>query len=164
MLLIIIKIIKQMKEFIQKRDSIISKMSIEKNTLSNKSLDKLSFDFNNLGLKNYNFSVKNSNQKKNFNISFRNYFINKNKKNDLDNISSMEYNYNNKSSIQLNNDKNNINNINNNNSNFNSKKEEELESNDKTENNIGVNIDINEDNKKANEEYILSKNKLNSNY
>ena len=70
-------------------------MSIENNTLrdyknedfNNKSFEKLSIVFSNhnLGLKNYNFSVKNSNQKKKFNISFRNYFINNNK-NDIDNI------------------------------------------------------------------------------
>jgi hypothetical protein len=89
---LIIKIIKQMKELIQKKESLISKMIIEQNTLRdyqnenniNKSYEKLSFDYNsyNSRLKNYNISVQNSNQKSKYNISFRNYGNSRNSRND----------------------------------------------------------------------------------
>ena len=153
---LIIRIIKQMKELIQKKDSTIRKMSIEKNILGdyknedfiNKSFEKLSIDFNNnnCGLKNYNFYVKNSNQKKNFNISFKDYIINKNVNNDIDNIISKECNNNNKNCIQT---KNEI--INKNNSDLVSNKEE-LAINDKKKNGFGVGL--NENIKRKNEEYI----------
>ena len=167
---LIIKIIKQMKELIQKKDSIISKISIENNTLrdyknedfNNKSFEKLSIDFNNhnLGLKNYNFSVKNSNQKKKFNISFRNYVINNNK-NDIDNIASIEYN-NNKSSIQLGNELiNDKNKENNNNNDIGTNKEGNFVINDKMKNNSGINVDIMKDINRKNDEYIYNKEKSN---
>ena len=105
---LIIKIIKQMKELIQKKESIISKMIIEQNTLRdyknenniNKSYERLTLDYNNLnaGLKNYNFSVQNSNHKNKYNISFRNYGSSRNIKND------------NELKKNLNNDNNNLNN------------------------------------------------------
>ena len=88
---LIIKIIKQMKELIQKKETIISKMTIEQNTLrdnkdesnNNKSFERLTFDYNNnynIGFKNYNFSIKNNNQKNKYNISLRNQNINNMKK------------------------------------------------------------------------------------
>ena len=105
---LIIKIIKQMKELINKKETIISKMKIEQNTIrdnkdeNNKSFERLTFDYTNynLGLKNYNFSVQNSSQRKKYNISFRNNSINKNLKNEfnLGNIGndykSIDYIYN----------------------------------------------------------------------
>lgn len=81
---VIIKIIKQMKELIQNKETMISKMTIEQITnrsknnsnldnIINKSYEKLSMDYNNnLGLKNYNFSVRNNILNKTYNISFRN--------------------------------------------------------------------------------------------
>ena len=106
---LIIKIIKQMKEIIQKKEAIISKMTIEQNTLrtknnenfSNKSFERLSLDYNNynIGLKNYNISVTNSNQKRKYNISFRNYNSNKNLKNDFENNYDLELNNNNKNDL-----------------------------------------------------------------
>ena len=110
---LIIKIIKQMNELILKKESVISKMTIEKNIISdnkneninNKSFEKLTFDYNNynLGLNNYNFSVKNSNQrKKKFNISFRNY----NNKNYYKNFDIIPNKYN---IIEINNDNSNNN-------------------------------------------------------
>ena len=103
---LVIKIIKQMKELIHKKESIISKMTIDLNTLkdnksksnienmnnNNKSFEKLSFDYNkyNLGLKNYNISVSNiSNQKKKINMSYRSNLNTNNNiiiKNESDNI------------------------------------------------------------------------------
>ena len=100
----IIKIIKEMKEKIHKKENIISKMSIEQNmdintyrtnnnniniSLSNLDLNNInninninksneSPDYNNICYKTYNFSVRNSFPKKNYNISFRNYQNNKN--------------------------------------------------------------------------------------
>ena len=118
---LIIKIIKQMKELILKKESTISKMTIEQNTLrdnkneniNNKSFEKLSLDYNNynIGLKNYNISVQNSNQKKKFNISFRNYGSTRNINKDFDNISKNN-NITEKNNININNNnelKNNIN-------------------------------------------------------
>jgi hypothetical protein len=92
---LIIKIIKQMKELIHKKESVISRMTIEQHTLAenkterinnNKSYEKLTFDYNkyNLGLKKYNFSINNSNQKKKLNISFRN--LNTPKSNNIINL------------------------------------------------------------------------------
>lgn len=92
---LIIKIIKQMKELIHKKESVISRMTIEQHTLSenkterinnNKSYEKLTFDYNkyNMGLKKYNFSINNSNQKKKLNISFRN--LNTPKSNNIINL------------------------------------------------------------------------------
>ena len=92
---LIIKIIKQMKELIHKKEAVISRMTIEQHTLSenkterinnNKSYEKLTFDYNkyNMGLKKYNFSINNSNQKKKLNISFRN--LNTPKSNNIINL------------------------------------------------------------------------------
>lgn len=92
---LIIKIIKQMKELIHKKESVISKMTIEQHTLNenkterinnNKSYEKLTFDYNkyNMGFKKYNFSINNSNQKKKLNISFRN--LNTPKSNNIINL------------------------------------------------------------------------------
>ena len=92
---LIIKIIKQMKELIHKKESVISRMTIEQHTLSenkterinnNKSYEKHTFDYNkyNMGLKKYNFSINNSNQKKKLNISFRN--LNTPKSNNIINL------------------------------------------------------------------------------
>ena len=92
---LIIKIIKQMKELIHKKESVISRMTIEQHTLTdnkterinnNKSYEKLTFDYNkyNMGLKKYNFSINNSNQKKKLNISFRN--LNTPKSNNIINL------------------------------------------------------------------------------
>ena len=76
---IIIKVIKQMKELIHNKETIISKMTIDQATnrsngenINNKSYEKLSMDYNNIGFKTYNFSVRNNIQNKTYNISFRN--------------------------------------------------------------------------------------------
>ena len=98
---LIIKIIKQMKELIHKKESVISRMTIEQHTSSenkterinnNKSYDKFTFDYNkyNMGLKKYNFSINNSNQKKKLNISFRN--LNTPKSNNIINL-NLDDNY-----------------------------------------------------------------------
>ena len=87
---IIIKVIKQMKELIHNKETIISKMTIEQATnrsnnidnINNKSYEKLSMDYNNIGFKTYNFSVRNNIQNKTYNISFRNNHKN-NKENDI---------------------------------------------------------------------------------
>ena len=84
-----------MKELIHKKESVISRMTIEQHTLSenkterinnNKSYEKHTFDYNkyNMGLKKYNFSINNSNQKKKLNISFRN--LNTPKSNNIINL------------------------------------------------------------------------------
>ena len=84
-----------MKELIHKKESVISKMTIEQHTLNenkterinnNKSYEKLTFDYNkyNMGFKKYNFSINNSNQKKKLNISFRN--LNTPKSNNIINL------------------------------------------------------------------------------
>ena len=78
------KIIKQMKEIIQNKETMISKMTIEQATnrsknnsnldnIINKSYEKLPLDYNNYGFKTYNFSVRNDIHNKTYNISFRNY-------------------------------------------------------------------------------------------
>ena len=87
---IIIKVIKQMKELIHNKETIISKMTIEQATnrsnnidnINNKSYEKFSMDYNNIGFKTYNFSVRNNIQNKTYNISFRNNNKN-NKENDI---------------------------------------------------------------------------------
>ena len=85
---LMIKIIKQMKELIQNKETIISKMTIDQVTNRsnfdniNKSYEKLNFDNinNNIGYKTYNFSVRNNLHNKTYNISFRN--MTKNNKNE----------------------------------------------------------------------------------
>lgn len=80
----IIKIIKQMKELLRNKETIISKMTIDQATnrsgynsnldnIINKSCEKLSLDYNNIGFKTYNFSVRNNIHNKSYNISFRNF-------------------------------------------------------------------------------------------
>ena len=84
---LIIKIIRQMKELIHNKETIISKITIDQVTNRsnldnvNKSYEKLSIDNNNnIGYKTFNFSVRNNLRNKTFNISFRN--MTKNYKND----------------------------------------------------------------------------------
>ena len=174
---LIIKIIKQMKEIIQKKESMISKMKIDQNTLRNdkneniynKSLERLSFDYNNYnnGLKNYNFSVTNSNQKRKYNISFRNYNNNKNLKNDFEiNNNALESNNNEKNEI-INRDeiKNELDVI------INDKnKKEQLEynnlklNNDIPKNKNMANDVINNDNKLNNDSFYYNKERKDNNY
>ena len=80
---IIKKIIKQLKEILTVKETMISKMTIEQTTNRsknnsnldeiNKSYEKLSLDYNNIGFKTYNFSVRNNIRNNTYNISFRNY-------------------------------------------------------------------------------------------
>ena len=174
---LIIKIIKQMKEIIQKKETMISKMKIEQNTLRNdkneniynKSLERLSFDYNNYnnGLKNYNFSVTNSNQKRKYNISFRNYNNNKNLKNDFEiNNNALESNNNEKNEI-INRDeiKNELDVI------INDKnKKEQLDynnlkvNNDIPKNKNMENDEINNDNKLNNDSFYYNKERKDNNY
>ena len=80
---IIKKIVKQLKELLTIKETMISKMTIEQTTNRsknnsnlddiNKSYEKLSLDYNNIGFKTYNFSVRNNIRNNTYNISFRNY-------------------------------------------------------------------------------------------
>ena len=76
---LIIKIIRQMKELIHNKETLISKMTIDQVTNRsnfdniNKSYEKLNIDNkNSIGYKTYNFSVRNNFHNKPYNISFRN--------------------------------------------------------------------------------------------
>lgn len=165
---ILIKIIKQMKENIIKKDSIISKMTIEQNTLrdnksenfNNKSFEKLSLDYNsyNLGLKNYNMSVQNSNQRRKYNISFRNNINNKNLKNEFNEAQNEYYN-----AFVINNDK--YNNINSQKDLMINEEKNELKykMNDNNNNNE-LEEEINKDKKLESASYFFNKDQLENNY
>ena len=91
---IIKKIIKQLKELLHIKETMISKMTIDQTTNRsknniilddiNKSYEKLSLDSNNIGFKTYNFSVRNNILNNTYNISFRNYQKNNKDKNLLE--------------------------------------------------------------------------------
>ena len=91
---IIKSIIKEMQELLHNKEIKISKMKIEKNFNKNKnefniddinkSCENLSLNYDNIGFKNYNFSVRDSIHNKINDISFRNY----QKNNEEDNIIS----------------------------------------------------------------------------
>ena len=76
---LIIKIVRQMKELIHNKETLISKMTIDQVTNRsnfdniNKSYEKLNIDNKySIGYKTYNFSVRNNFHNKPYNISFRN--------------------------------------------------------------------------------------------
>ena len=168
---LILKIIKQMKELIQKNEEIISKMKIEQNiiidnkneNINNKSFERMSLDYrsSNNVFKNYNFSFNNSNQKKKFNISFRNNsIINKNFKN-----TSVESSYKN-NNIQINNDFNNNKKNGMKNNEYTSNQNSEFGINNKIDNNdkYKINSEENKDNHMNTDSYFYNKEKQDINY